>query len=567
MIKEYLERQFANYHAITSGYVTPEMFGAKGDGVTDDTQAFTRAFANSKNVKCMSNKKYYFANTVDVSQRGEGTLDINGATLLNFHIKIGIKDVYKALVSYPAKAFTIKNGRLGEWNIRPQNWQTPIIISGAKLYLEELYLGNMPYLVALTNSYLDGMVFKNLLLSTNKDLWSDTTTFELDAINILKQDGTFAKINQSDVTNIPTAQQGFAGDSWNVEGVNEFAINGHGEYAFCHFFRNTALMINKCIQSHFVVGKYSQATFMACHFEKAESNPEIYNLENATTQNALMNEKVVAFINCYFYDSYKLESNSKNVEYYNCYIRGTSSSLTRDIPLADVFNGVDYYDMKCKLHNCVLGGSITIDTDTLVSYKRLPKRTRSYRNGTENEQNMASKIASTETLKSGNNIYPEVGTYHYTGYIFASGTNIAHEKHEWDRTLSSLSAGADSNASIYGLNGGWRFEIYRTLPSGTIQRARFYADPFDRDGNTTVYFRFKDLGTYLNMLSGYGSGNEINIPLPWINVASIPTYTVNDKLYEKNGVLVTTDNSLIQGVGKTSQYVQVADAFTTSYPN
>lgn len=564
MIKEYLERQFKNYHAITSGYVTPEMFGAKGDGVTDDTEAFTRAFANSKNVKCLPNKRYYFASTVDCSQRGEGTLDINGATLLNFHIKIAITDVYKALVSYPAKAFRIKNGRLGEWNTRPQNWQVPIIISGTKLYLEELYLGNMPYLVALTNSYLDGMVFKNLLLSINKDLWNDTTAFELDAVNILKQDGIFAKINQSDVSTIPTSQQGFADDSWNIEGVNEFAINGHGEYAFCHFFRNTALMINKCIQSHFVVGKYSQATFMACHFEKAESNPEIYNLEDTSTQNTLMNEKVVAFINCYFYDSYKLETNSKGVEYYNCYIRGTSSSPTRDIPLADVFNGVDYYDMKCKLHNCVLGGSIVIDIDTLLSYKRLPKRTRSYRNGTENEQSMASKIALTETLGSGNNIYPEIGTYHYTGYIFATGSNIAHEKYEWDREISSSSVGVDSNGNINGLNGGWRFEVYRTLPSGIIQRARFYADPFDRDSNTTVYFRLKDLGTYLNMLSGYGLGNEINIPLPWIEVESLPTYTINNKVYEKNGVLVTTDNSLIQGIGKTSQYVQVADSFTSN---
>ena len=75
MIKEYLERQFANYHAITSGYVTPEMFGAKGDGVTDDTEALKKAVTHSKLV-LIPKKTYVISSRIDIPSNttisGEG---------------------------------------------------------------------------------------------------------------------------------------------------------------------------------------------------------------------------------------------------------------------------------------------------------------------------------------------------------------------------------------------------------------------------------------------------------------------------------------------------------------
>lgn len=49
----------------TLGFVTPEMFGAKGDGVTDDTQALQDAI-NTKSVLLMPGKTYLVTDTINV---------------------------------------------------------------------------------------------------------------------------------------------------------------------------------------------------------------------------------------------------------------------------------------------------------------------------------------------------------------------------------------------------------------------------------------------------------------------------------------------------------------------
>lgn len=46
------------YATIISNYLTPEMFGAKGDGVTDDSNAFTECFKFTKPVICKSDAIY-----------------------------------------------------------------------------------------------------------------------------------------------------------------------------------------------------------------------------------------------------------------------------------------------------------------------------------------------------------------------------------------------------------------------------------------------------------------------------------------------------------------------------
>ena len=63
---------------LTDGPVSPEDFGAMGNGVANDTGAFVAALAASKSVRCQAGKRYMVANLViGVNQ----TLDLNGAML------------------------------------------------------------------------------------------------------------------------------------------------------------------------------------------------------------------------------------------------------------------------------------------------------------------------------------------------------------------------------------------------------------------------------------------------------------------------------------------------------
>ena len=73
-------------------YVTPLMFGAVGDGVTDDTQAFIKAIASGKSIK-VTNGTYLITSTLTIESgivfEGYGSKSIikfRGATFLFYLI-------------------------------------------------------------------------------------------------------------------------------------------------------------------------------------------------------------------------------------------------------------------------------------------------------------------------------------------------------------------------------------------------------------------------------------------------------------------------------------------------
>lgn len=77
-------------------YVTPEMFGAKGDGVTDDTASITACFNH-----CASNGitnvifgfgKTYLANSFEIPALDNLTVDFNGSTIKNINTEDGSSD-------------------------------------------------------------------------------------------------------------------------------------------------------------------------------------------------------------------------------------------------------------------------------------------------------------------------------------------------------------------------------------------------------------------------------------------------------------------------------------------
>ena len=71
--------------ALDQPFVTPEMFGAVGDGITDDKAAFTAAIASGKPVYCHGEKTYAVCVTIgdtsEISLLSGSILNLNGATL------------------------------------------------------------------------------------------------------------------------------------------------------------------------------------------------------------------------------------------------------------------------------------------------------------------------------------------------------------------------------------------------------------------------------------------------------------------------------------------------------
>lgn len=70
----------ATHEAVAKLHVTPEMFGAIGDGVSDDTEAFRKAFATERNI-LIKNGAYLISDTLDIES--DTVVEINNAKILS----------------------------------------------------------------------------------------------------------------------------------------------------------------------------------------------------------------------------------------------------------------------------------------------------------------------------------------------------------------------------------------------------------------------------------------------------------------------------------------------------
>lgn len=154
MIKEYLERQFQNYHAITSGYVTPEMFGAKGDGVTDDSSAFILAcnYADTNRLIMKLSKTYLLNSAISFNEGGTGKyfhLTFEGTAVSGTNTSVD-KYLKKPINIIAPNGFNVPQYT----KFRNVGFGSGITIVGQRVRLEGCIFQDCETAITLQNSYV-----------------------------------------------------------------------------------------------------------------------------------------------------------------------------------------------------------------------------------------------------------------------------------------------------------------------------------------------------------------------------------------------------------------------------
>ena len=508
-----------------ANYVTPEMYGAVGDGTTDDSTAFTNAILSGKKVICDGTKTYYFANPIDARSLYQGYLDGNHAWFVNFHLYVNLNDnLTDWRHAYSSGRFVVENmnfGRRDAWDKIPEGWETPLITTGAPMTIRNINT-RYPYVLATADRYIDHMQF---------DTWTRLVPWEafvghsidLDTVCCLNNNGVYCRFDS-------TSTLSAAGDSWNLKQCNEFHSTEFPEYKFMRVTNRQPIVAESCVQSAFEIGLYSKAVFVGCHWESCSVT---------FTSNYLVK---ALFSNCFFYNNYAI-NNNKSTIYQNCYFRATTDATNSTHTLADLTGNVSFYDMKCVLENCCFGENSLIDTRTMQSYKHAPKKTYNWR-AINYRDNLSNKelTVSEYTGASPGVFFPETGQYTYDIYFKATSLpDVAIDSATKTVLVNAIKSRV--GFSYASATGGFSVVMIRTAPSGDIQKTEFYANPNEYD-DVGKYMRFRiyDYGSYVEFQLVDG---RPEYPMPWVSIDEKPIFVVNNVLYEANGALVTSDGSSV----------------------
>ena len=178
----------ATLRAMKNGYVTPEMFGAKGDGITDDATAFQQMFASDNTFFYIPKKTYVIGNSVDI-EKAECTVQFNNTTFkpIDAH---GDVNTYEYLIGLKARDIKI----YGHFTLSCYHWINiglwlsscggsfidSVAVEGARLW--GICMDN--------NSYgNNSLFFRKILCSqcgyklTAKAKYKETNVFELSNIS------------------------------------------------------------------------------------------------------------------------------------------------------------------------------------------------------------------------------------------------------------------------------------------------------------------------------------------------------------------------------------------------
>ena len=394
-------------------YVTPEQFGAVGDGTTDDTEAFRQAIETEYPIICMPGKNYYFANEI-VTSKTRVNIDGNYSHLTAFALKINVNDdetSWNSGESYPQPESTIKN-------VLFDNIEMDYCIkTGIPLKLQNIKFNNYGSCLKNYGPYMDYMVLDNIHIVHHTG-----TEYAID-LAYLGDQHVFKEVH-------------CAGDFSTDNFANKFIrISGCNSAKF-----------ENCILNGFVDIYDSTVIFDSCHME----NPGGIGLgENADSSN-------IKFLGCFFWDMFKMP-NGKYVEYDSCNIYLTHQAYG---------NGTNDY-LALNTHNT------SIDIGDTQSFGRMSLDAYTRKEYESEYSESLCILDSSPLAESGSKNWSlETGTYKYT--FFPSNNPLSIENSDYSKSKKELNVTVNSDTSQvrFDVNESYDFIwCYRTSPSGVIKRA------------------------------------------------------------------------------------------------
>ena len=395
-------------------YVTPEQFGAVGDGVTNDSEAFRQAIETEKPIVCTYGKKY---NCITEIVTEKTTINIigNRCMLKNFHLKINVNSGETSWIH----AYPVPNSTIQDVNFNGTDLPDYCIKTGIPIKFLNCKWNFYDIMVKSYGSYMDYMVFDNCSFKDHSG-----THYAID-LAYLGDQHVFRECD-------------FGGTGENRKFVS---LSG------CQ----SATLINCLFAGDHIIYS-SNVVFIGCHMEGVSS----ITVGGDKTWNTILH-----FIDCYFWDMYTLSLAESSSFFDSC---------TFYISHQCIVGGRDYASYNQK--NCKILCATTSDPnsyvnlDDLVNRKEFPER--------KTLSNPCVYQSSKGAVAQGRNWPLNTGSYTYLFFPSTNPYSIDGWNFYYTKATLTLEIASDSSIVSFAGNSdfaGYYLWCYRTSPDGTIHRA------------------------------------------------------------------------------------------------